>query len=109
MIQSLALEVRKTERFNLWLQALTDSSARAQILARLARLAAGHVGDWRAVGRGVRELRIHYGPGYRVYFVQVGARIVLLLAGGDKSSQKRDIARALALAATLLKDDHDED
>ena len=109
MIQSPTLEVRKTERFNLWLHALADSSARVQILARLARLATGHLGDWRSVGRGVRELRIQYGPGYRVYFIRAGARIVLLLAGGDKSSQKRDIARAQALAATLVKDDHDED
>lgn len=92
-------------RFNLWLQALTDSSARVQILARLA---AGHLADWRAVGHGVRELRIHSGPGHRVYFIRVATRIVLL-TGGDKSSQKQDISHAQTLAAALLKDDRDED
>ena len=82
--------------FREWLHALRDARARAKIRVRLNRVRLGNFGDAKPVGGGVFELRIPYGPGYRVYFARTGQRIVLLLCGGDKSSQKRDIARAKA-------------
>ncbi len=91
-------EVRRTERFIQWLDGLSDPRAVAKIAARAERLASGNFGDVQPVGEGVSELRIHYGPGYRVYFVQRGAVVVILLCGGDKSSQARDIRSAKALA-----------
>ena len=94
-----AVTLRQTERFAVWFAALRDDRAIARITARLRRLSLGNSGDIRPVGQGVSEMRIDYGPGYRVYFKRTGAEIVLLLCGGDKSSQKRDIAEALALAA----------
>lgn len=104
MLQS-PFTIRKTERFNKWLHTLRDIPARAQVLARLARLEQGQVGDARSVGGGVLELRIHTGPGYRAYYTRVGARVVLLLAGGDKSTQLRDVSQAKALAASLREED----
>jgi len=92
------LQVRETEEFSLWLSALRDLRARSKILVRIARLANGNPGNVAAVGEGVSELRINYGPGYRVYYIQRGTRYVLLLAGGDKASQERDIKRAKRLA-----------
>jgi putative addiction module killer protein len=92
------LQVRETEEFSRWLKALRDLRARSKILVRIARLASGNPGDVAPVGEGVSELRIDYGPGYRVYYVQRGARYILLLAGGDKASQVRDIKRAKRLA-----------
>jgi putative addiction module killer protein len=92
------LEVRETEEFSKWLAALRDLRARAKILVRIERLARGNPGDVAPVGKGLSELRIDHGPGYRVYYVQHGARYVLLLTGGDKSTQNRDIARARRLA-----------
>ena len=92
------LEVRRTEEFSDWLGALRDGRAKGKIVARIDRLAAGNPGDVRPVGEGVSELRIDYGPGYRVYYVQRGNRYILLLAGGDKSTQDRDIAEAKRLA-----------
>jgi putative addiction module killer protein len=94
------MEVRKTAEFVDWLDKLSDLRARARIQIRLERLAAGNPGDVEAVGEGVSELRIHYGPGYRVYFTQIG-REVVLLAGGDKRTQKADIRTAIALARGL--------
>ena len=82
--------------FSEWLEALRDEKAQAKIRVRLDRVRLGNLGDWAAVGEGVGELRIHYGPGYRVYFGQVGSAIVLLLCGGDKSTQSRDIQMAQA-------------
>jgi len=93
------LEVRETDEFSEWLGALGDSRARAKVLIRIARLANGNPGDVAPVGKGISELRINYGPGYRVYYVQRGKRYVLLLAGGDKSTQDKDIAEAKRLAA----------
>jgi len=93
------VDVRETEEFSNWLSALRDARAKAKILVRIARLAAGNPGDVQAVGNGVSELRISYGPGYRVYYIQRGTRYVLLLVGGDKSTQKNDIAKAKWLAA----------
>ena len=91
--------VRTTAAFDVWMRSLKDAKGRAQILMRIKRVRAyGHFGDCDSVGRGVGELRIHVGPGYRVYFVQKGREVVLLLCGGDKSSQARDIARAQAMA-----------
>lgn len=92
------IEIRQTEVFADWLRRLRDERAKARIGVRLRRLAFGHFGDVAPVGEGVSELRIHYGPGCRVYFRQRGRSLVLLLCGGDKGSQRRDIARALELA-----------
>jgi putative addiction module killer protein len=92
------LDVRETEEFSEWLGALRDSRAKAKILIRIDRLAGGNPGDVAAVGKGVSELRINYGPGYRVYYIQRGTRYILLLAGGDKSTQDRDISKAKRLA-----------
>lgn len=93
------LDVRETEEFSEWLRALKDMRAKAKVLVRIERLANGNPGDVAPVGEGVSELRINYGPGYRVYYVQRGTRYILLLAGGDKKTQRRDIAEAKRLAA----------
>jgi putative addiction module killer protein len=85
----------------MWLDGLKDIRARARIQARVERLAAGNPGDARPVGEGVSELRINYGPGYRVYHVKRGQAVVILLAGGDKSTQARDVKVALRLARNL--------
>jgi putative addiction module killer protein len=92
------VEVRKTTPFAAWIDSLRDLHGRARILARIERLAAGNPGDSAPVGGGVVELRIDCGPGYRVYFVRRGRALVVLLAGGDKGSQRRDISLALRLA-----------
>jgi len=92
------IEVRRTDQFIEWVNALRDARARAKIATRLVRLAEGNFGDVAPVGEGVSELRVHYGPGYRVYFVQRGAVVVILLCGGDKSTHPRDIAAAKTLA-----------
>ncbi|MFM9849462.1 MAG: type II toxin-antitoxin system RelE/ParE family toxin [Hyphomicrobiaceae bacterium] len=93
------LEVRRTDEFQKWLRELRDMRARNKILIRVARLSHGNPGDVEPVGEGVSELRINYGPGYRVYFIQRGTRYIMLLAGGDKSTQDGDIATAKRLAA----------
>ena len=95
------LEVRKTEAYAQWLDGLRDVRARARVLVRVERLAAGNPGDVRSVGEGVSELRIDYGPGYRVYFKKRGRMIVVLLVGGDKRTQSRDVRTALRLARNL--------
>jgi putative addiction module killer protein len=95
------IEIRKTEIFAKWLDGLHDIRARARILVRIERLAAGNPGDVKPVGEGVSELRIDYGPGYRVYYKKQGQKVVILLAGGDKSTQARDIKTALRLAQNL--------
>lgn len=95
------VEIRKTEAFAVWMDGLGDIRARARVQARIERLALGNPGDVQAVGEGVSELRIHYGPGYRVYFKQRGRELIILLAGGDKSTQTRDIRAALRLARNL--------
>lgn len=97
----MSIEIRKTEIFAQWLDALRDVHARARIQARIERLAGGNPGDVRPVGEGVSEMRIDYGPGYRVYFRRLGHELVILLAGGDKSSQASDIRLALRLASEL--------
>ena len=90
--------------FSDWLLALTDAKGRAHVLARLARASAGNFGDCEPIGEGVSEMRIHYGPGYRVYFMRRDATVYVLLSGGNKASQQRDIARALQ-EARRLKDE----
>jgi putative addiction module killer protein len=94
-------EVRKTDAFATWLDGLSDIRARARVLVRIERLAAGNPGDVKPVGEGVSEMRIDYGPGYRVYFKQIGREIVILLAGGDKRTQNADIKLAIRLARSL--------
>jgi len=95
------IEVRQTETFRAWLETLRDRRAAAKIAARLARLELGNFGDAEPVGEGVSERRIHYGPGYRAYLVQRGEVLVVMLCGGDKSSQHRDIRWAKAMAREL--------
>ena len=93
--------VRLTQDFSDWLDALTDKRAQARIAARLRQVEAGSLGDWQRVSGEVSEMRIHYGPGYRLYFVRRGRFVVIMLNAGNKSSQKRDIQRALKFAADL--------
>jgi putative addiction module killer protein len=92
------MELKQTETFRLWETKLKDRRARTVIASRLMRLSEGLIGDAPSVGDGVRELRIHYGPGYRVYFQQRGSSLIILLCGGDKGSQLRDIVTAKKLA-----------
>jgi putative addiction module killer protein len=94
-------EIRQTARYARWFTSLRDARARVRIEARIRRLSLGNFGDVRPVGEGVSEMRIDYGPGYRVYFVQRGAALVVLLAGGDKRTQDRDLETARALAREL--------
>lgn len=95
------IEIRKTDVFVEWLDSLRDVRARARVLVRIERLATGNPGDVKPVSEGVSELRIDYGPEYRVYYKKRGRELVILLAGGDKSSQTRDIKTALRLARNL--------
>ncbi len=95
------LDIRKTGVFTAWLRGLRDKQAKARVIVRIDRLSLGLPGDVKPVGEGVSELRIDYGPGYRVYFVRRGTELVVLLAGGDKRTQDRDIRVALELARSL--------
>jgi putative addiction module killer protein len=95
------VEVRQTDAFAAWFAGLRDGKARARIDVRIRRLSLGNPGDVKPVGGGISEIRIDYGPGYRVYFVHRGPALVILLAGGDKRTQDRDIAKALRLAREL--------
>ena len=93
--------VRQTEEFSDWLHRLKDDNAVARIVARIRRVELGNPGDAKSVGNGIMEMRIAYGPGYRLYYVHRGTEIVILLCGGDKRTQQRDIKRAQGLAETL--------
>lgn len=95
------IEIREAEPFTRWFARLRDPQARARIAVRIRRLSLGNAGDVKAVGGGISELRVDYGPGYRVYCTWRGAQLVILLGGGDKSSQTRDIAEARRTAAAL--------
>ncbi len=95
------IEIRQTEVYAKWFDGLRDRAARARINARIRRLLLGNPGDVKPVGKGVSELRIDFGPGYRVYFVQRGNTLVILLAGGDKRTQDRDIKAAMDLAQNV--------
>jgi putative addiction module killer protein len=99
------IEVVKSATFDRWLRKLKDRRAAARVQVRIDRLAAGNPGDVRPVGGGVSELRIDYGPGYRIYFVQDGQRVIVLLCGGDKSSQNRDIDEAHRIARAWRGDE----
>jgi putative addiction module killer protein len=94
-------EVRKTDVFDNWLSALADQRAVAKIASRIERLGLGNTGDVKPVGEGISEMRLAYGPGYRIYYKQTGRTIVLILCGGDKSTQDEDIRRAKEIAARL--------
>ena len=95
------VEIRKTDLFAKWLDNLRDVNAKARVLIRIERLASGNAGDVKPVGEGISEMRIDYGPGYRVYFIKRGNELIILLAGGDKSSQTADIKVAIRLASNL--------
>jgi|ERR1700690_875678 putative addiction module killer protein len=97
------IEVKQTETFRKWRIRLKDERVRGLIASRLDRLAFGHAGDMESVGQGISELRIHYGPGYRIYFQRRGKTIIVLLCGGDKSTQAKDIKAAKRLAAEWSK------
>ena len=95
------IEIRETEIYSQWFKSLRNRQAKARIDIRIRRLSMGNPGDVKPVGQGVSELRIDYGPGYRVYFIQQGETLIILLAGGDKRTQERDIKTALDLALDL--------
>ena len=95
------IEIRQTDVYSRWFNGLRDRQAKARINVRIRRLSLGNPGDVKPVGEGVSELRIDYGPGYRVYYVQRGQTLVILLAGGEKHTQDRDIRKALELAREL--------
>ncbi len=94
-------EIRETTVFSDWLSSLRDAQARTRVQARILRLRLGNPGDVKPVGEGVSELRVNYGPGYRVYYVKRGPMLIVLLAGGAKSTQDKDIKTALSLARML--------
>ena len=94
-------EVQKTDEFDEWLSKLADQKAQSKIASRIERLGLGNPGDVKPVGEGVSEMRVPHGPGYRVYYKQTGKTVVLLLCGGDKSTQGKDIKRAKEIAAEL--------
>ena len=98
------IALRRTDEFARWLRGLRDLRAKAIVQARVERLICGNPGDVRPVGAGVSELRIHFGPGYRIYFQQRGALLIILLAGGDKSTQAKDIKAAIDLANNYTED-----
>ncbi len=95
------IEIVETEVFQRWMERLKDAVAKTRILARLKRAAMGNLGDWKAVGGGVAEMRVDHGPGYRVYFARRGDRLVIILAGGTKRTQAADIAKAIDIAKPL--------
>jgi putative addiction module killer protein len=94
-------EVRKTDEFDRWLSALADQQAIAKIVSRIERLGPGNAGDVKPVGEGISEMRLPHGPGYRIYYKQTGKMIVVILCGGDKSTQESDIKRAKQIAKQL--------
>ncbi len=102
------IEIRRTSTYEKWLSGLRDPQAVHRILTQIDKLARGNPGHARSVGEGVKELKIDYGPGYRVYYTYAGAVLVILLCGGDKSTQSKDISKAKMLAANLNLEEDDE-
>ena len=100
----LVFSVLTTETFDTWLSALRDARGKARILARIRSAELGNLGDAKSIGDGVSEMRIHHGPGYRIYFTMMDRTLIVLLVGGDKSSQRRDINKAVALAKEVRND-----
>jgi len=98
------IEIRETSTFKKWFAALKDQNAKARIDVRIRRISLGNFGDVEPVGNGVSEIRIDYGPGYRVYFIKMGNIVVILLCGGDKSTQAKDIQKAHDLARSLKEE-----
>src|SRR5688572_20727068 len=96
-----AFEVIESAAFQAWMSGLRDRQARTRIAVRITRMAQGNFGDWKAIQGAVSEMRINYGPGYRVYFTRRGAKVILLLCGGDKRTQAADIKRALKMVDEL--------
>jgi len=96
------VEIQQSATFMRWLRSLRDARARARIVARIDRMAAGNLGDAKPIGGGLSEIRIHYGPGYRVYFMQRGTALIVLLCGGDKRDQAKDIESARRIAQDWL-------
>jgi putative addiction module killer protein len=107
IVYIINMRIRKTSEFNKWFSRLRDSRAVARILIRINRLANGNPGDTRFLGE-ISEMRINYGPGYRVYYKDTGKEIVVLLCGGDKATQQADITRARQIAAQILEEKQDE-
>jgi putative addiction module killer protein len=99
------MQLRRTKEFVEWLRALRDTQGRAKIIVRLDRLEEGNPGNFRSVGEGVFELKIDFGPGYRVYYVQRGDVLIVILCGGDKSTQSKDIQRAKMIATQLYEEE----
>lgn len=95
------LTIKTTPEFSVWLAGIKDGMAKRRLARRLEKAKSGNLGDVRPVGEGVFEMREHFGPGWRMYYVQRGAVLIVMLGGGDKSSQSADIARAVGLAATI--------
>ena len=95
------IEIRQTEEFSRWFEKLKDRTARAKIAIRIRRISLGNFGDVKPVGEGISELRLNYGPGYRVYFAQRGSQLIVLLAGGDKTTQSADIKKAKKIAREI--------
>ena len=97
--------IQETDEFREWIDELKDQKAQVRIAARLRAVAAGNLGDWGPIAGPISEFRVHYGPGYRLYFTRKGSILILLLCGGDKGSQKRDIHRATKIFGELEQDD----
>jgi putative addiction module killer protein len=109
MVYTNNMRIRRTSEFKKWLCRLRDSQAVARILARIKRLAAGNPGDVKPIGEGCSEMRIDYGPGYRVYYKDTGTEIIILLCGGDKTTQQADIASAKEIAQKPLEEEKKEE
>jgi putative addiction module killer protein len=103
------MRIRKTGAFKKWLKKLRDTVGKGLILTRIDRLEEGNPGDWGPVGDGLFEMRIHYGPGYRVYYKEDGKEIIILLCGGDKSTQQADIEKAKKIALEPLEEDKENE
>jgi len=102
------IEIRQTESFSTWLNSLRDSKVKGRIIVKIDRLQLGLIGDAKHVGGGVSELRLDFGPGFRIYFARHGSEIILLLHGGDKKTQNRDILKARLLLKSILGGKHEK-